>query len=159
MTDPMRFLKKVLILFLLTGRMTAAEIDLSGEWRWLPDFEGKEVPEALGAARFTESVHLPGTASESGKGVPLSLETSVDDKASMSHLYPRFEYKGVAWYRREIDIPADWSGHDVELVMERVMWESKAWVNGRPAGARDSLSAPHRYEIGELLTPGNVTRC
>jgi hypothetical protein len=76
------------------------------------------------------------------------------DKTTLQHLHQRFSYTGPAWYQREIEVPADWQGQDVELTLERVIWETRVWVNGKPAGMQDSLTTPHRYEIGGDLHPG-----
>jgi len=42
------------------------------------------------------------------------------------------KYYGPAWYQRDIEIPAPWKDKEVELLLERVLWESKVWVNDRP---------------------------
>ena len=45
------------------------------------------------------------------------------------------DYKGVAWYAREIDLPGGeaWSQRDTWLVIGACDWEAKVWVNGQPA--------------------------
>ncbi len=45
------------------------------------------------------------------------------------------EYRGVAWYAREIELPAGnaWKERDVWLVVGACDWEAKIWVNGRLA--------------------------
>lgn len=143
------------LLFLGQAGLTlAAPLDLSGEWRLLQDPDGKLPLAPPDSTGFKDVVRLPGTLAEAGKGAPLVMTPSVKNREAMRHLQPRFSYLGPAWYRREIDIPADWKGRDAELLLERVMWESRLWVNGEPVGARDSLCTPHRYEIGPRLIPG-----
>lgn len=63
------------------------------------------------------------------------------------------DYRGVVWYQKEIEIPAEWAGKPVELELERVCWASKLWVNDGFVGSQDSLSTPHRYNLG-ILPPG-----
>src|SRR5208283_204805 len=58
------------------------------------------------------------------------------------------------WYQRDIDIPADWQDKRVELVLERVHWETRAWLDGREIGTQDSLIAPHVHDLGIGITPG-----
>lgn len=149
-----------------------AVIDLSGEW----DFQmgGAQTP----PKSFTDTICLPGTVSQAGKGTPLTLQPTLpplppahfnpekgltfgrstnyasEDRVLM-HLQQRFSYIGPAWYRREVRIPKNWANKDVELFLERVMWKSQVWVNGRYLGERDSLTTPHRYEIGAVLHPGH----
>jgi hypothetical protein len=155
----------------------AATIDLSGKWELQLD------PLAQGdlsngwQGPFSDTIRLPGTLSEARKGNPLGLEprfqapppermdlkhglTFGRDKklaatnACLECLYPRFSYVGPAWYRRQVEIPANWASQDARLVIERAMWSTRLWINGRFAGARDSLTTPHRYDIGALLKPG-----
>lgn len=43
-------------------------------------------------------------------------------------------YHGVAWYRRDFDVPGEWSGSVVRLEFEAVFHSATVWVNGQPAG-------------------------
>ncbi|HZN37605.1 MAG TPA: glycoside hydrolase family 2 TIM barrel-domain containing protein [Planctomycetota bacterium] len=43
-------------------------------------------------------------------------------------------YTGVAWYRVDIDVPADWAGIDARAVFEGVDDSFELWLNGEPAG-------------------------
>src|SRR5208283_1775781 len=61
------------------------------------------------------------------------------------------------WYQRDIDIPADWQDKRVELVLERVHWETRAWLDGREIGTQDSLIAPHVHDLGIGIAPGKHT--
>ncbi len=38
--------------------------------------------------------------------------------------------------------------------MERVLWESKVYVDGTPVAIRESLVGIHEYKLSEMLTPG-----
>ncbi|HEY1789372.1 MAG TPA: glycoside hydrolase family 2 [Verrucomicrobiae bacterium] len=126
---------------------------------------------------WTDTIHLPGTISQAGKGTPFTTQPvlpvlppenlvlqkgltfgRVTNYATadlvLMHLQQRFSYVGPAWYSRNIDIPKRWAGKDVELGLERVIWKSQVWVNGQYIGARNSLTTPHRYEISTALKPG-----
>jgi hypothetical protein len=144
-------------------------IDLSGKWNF-----------QLGgpvAGPFTDTIHLPSTVSQANKGTPFTLKPAVpalppenliprkgilfgrstnyaSENLSLMHLQQRFSYIGPAWYNRDVEIPKRWAGKDVELVLERVIWKSQVWVNGQYIGAQNSLTTPHRYEIGAALRPG-----
>jgi hypothetical protein len=72
-------------------------------------------------------------------------------------LTPETVYVGAAWYRREIEIPAEWIGRRVVLRLERPHWQTRAWLGGRELGARDSLSVPHEYELGVFGEAGRHT--
>lgn len=69
-------------------------------------------------------------------------------------LTPERIYVGAAWYQREIEIPAGWVGRRVVLSLERAHWQTRAWLDERELGTRDSLAAPHEYELGAFAAPG-----
>jgi hypothetical protein len=60
-------------------------------------------------------------------------------------------YIGPAWYQREIDVPENWAGSPLRLKLERVIWESRVWVDDREIGSCDSLAAPHVYVWSVLV--------
>ncbi|HTQ56158.1 MAG TPA: glycoside hydrolase family 2 TIM barrel-domain containing protein [Bryobacteraceae bacterium] len=43
-------------------------------------------------------------------------------------------YRGIAWYEREVDIPAAWAGSVVRIEFEAVFHSAWVTVNGQPAG-------------------------
>ncbi|WP_449438255.1 sugar-binding domain-containing protein [Pedobacter steynii] len=61
-----------------------------------------------------------------------------------------YKYIGAAWYSREINIPANWKNMEVNLFLERVMWQSKVWVDDKPVGTEDALAVPHVHNLGKL---------
>ena len=62
--------------------------------------------------------------------------------------------RGVAWYQRDIDIPAGWQEKAIRLFFERCHWESRVWIDSVEVGMRNTLSAPQEYDLTGLLTPG-----
>ena len=111
---------------------------LGGEWRiHLGPFEGTP------AGGWPDRIRLPGTTDEAGYGA----ETR---GAELGYLTRAWKYIGPACYRREIEIPAEWAGRSVSLFLERCLWRSRVWIDGRPVGGRDSLTTPHEYELGRL---------
>ena len=160
----------IAIVLLLSACASHADtIDLSGKW----DFRmGSSL-----TGPYTDTIYLPGTTSQAGKGTPFTLqpvlpilapENFVSEKGltfgratnyasenvSLMHLQQRYSRIGPAWYRRDVDIPKSWAAKDVELVLERVIWKSQVWINGQYIGATNSLTTPHRYEIGAALKAG-----
>ena len=131
-------------------------IDLAGEWKLALDAGDTGLAAGPTGWRFNDTIALPNTLTRAGKGNPLTMEVKLD-KESFVNLHQRHSYVGPAWYQREVEIPAEWGDMDVEIELERVLWESRVWINGEEAGMRDSLSIPHRYEIGALLKPGKNT--
>ncbi|MCC5947175.1 MAG: hypothetical protein JJT89_01855 [Nitriliruptoraceae bacterium] len=86
---------------------------------------------------------LPGSTDEAGLG-------DRNDTAWTDHLSRQYQHIGPVWYQRELTIPQEWSGRRVVLSLERPHWESRVWLDGRYVGRRDSLCAPHEYELGSL---------
>jgi hypothetical protein len=136
---------------LLAGQAAFAAsntLSLAGQWTYRFDSEDRGL-----AAGWTNQlpgegqVELPGTTDTRGIG-------PVNSEMTELHLSRSHKYRGAVWYEREIEIPKSWAGRAVMLELERVQWESRLWINGQPAGMRDSLSAPHRYDLTGSLTPG-----
>jgi hypothetical protein len=68
-------------------------------------------------------------------------------------------YKGIAWYKFDVEVPANVQGKNVLLCGLAVVNEAWVWVNGRYAGHRPykmPWSRPHPIEldVSRLLKPG-----
>lgn len=124
------------------------KINLEGTWGFKLDENDKGVSQEWynKALNSGETIQLPGTTDEAKKG----LKTSGSDFGILTRAY---KYYGPAWYQREIDIPKSWENKRVFLNMERVMWQSKVYVDGKPVSTQDALSSPHWHDLGKL-SPG-----
>ncbi|NLV40911.1 MAG: hypothetical protein GXY15_06750 [Candidatus Hydrogenedentes bacterium] len=129
----------------------AEPLSLAGEWRLQLDPENRGLTENWPARPFAETVTLPGSLDQNGKGTP-------DTEPHRSYLSRKVTYTGAAWYQRSIEIPQDWQSLPVEVFLERCHWETRLWVDGVEAGMRDSLCAPHVYPLPPL-TPGPHILC
>jgi hypothetical protein len=98
-------------------------------------------------------VRLPGTLADYKLGAPLTLKPELSVPV-LAHLQRQFTHIGPAWFRRSVDIPAGWAGKTISLELERVLWESRVFVDGREISRADSLSTPHRHDLSTALTPG-----
>jgi hypothetical protein len=101
-------------LFILCNLSTVANdkgsrIDLSGTWEFSFDRQGT----ITAKSEMGETITLPGTTDTNRKGDAITW------KEETTHLSRPFSYKGRAWYRRSVDIPADWAGKDIFLTLER----------------------------------------
>lgn len=123
----------------------AQSLDLAGDW---------EVSLGQPSGAAWSKVRLPGVLDDSRLGTPLELRPELSPRI-LAHLQRRYSYIGPAYYRRKVEIPADWAGRKVVLSLERVLWRSQVYVDGRLVGTDDSLSTPHRYDLGCLLGPGS----
>ncbi len=153
----------------LMGKNSVAQgnrIDLSGKWGFRIDSLDAGIVENWFAKNFQESIQLPGSMTSNGKGNDIDLNTpwmgSIINKNWYTEpeyakyrvqgnikipfwLQPVKYYKGPAWYQKDIIIPGNWQGKSLELLLERCHWETQVWIDGRPAGIRNSLSTPHLY--------------
>ena len=123
---------------------------LGGTWKMVLDPDKKGVQEEwFRKSPDGKDVTLPGTLDSAGVGEPC--------KPSLDILTRQHEYIGMAWYQREVEIPETWKGKSVQLWLDRVMWESRLYIDGVLVGSEDSLCTPHVYELGGRLPPGKHT--
>lgn len=131
-------------------------IDLSGIWRFQLDplGFGKTPGSELYLDKLAESIVLPGSTDEGGKGIK-------NNARYVDRLSRKFEYQGAAWYQREVVIPEEWKGKHVRLLLERCHWETTVYVDGQLAGMDERLSSPNRFDLTRFLTPGvhTLTLC
>jgi hypothetical protein len=174
-------MKKYLFLIMIVTGCTVnntairEKVSLSGEWGFRIDSADIGVDNKWYNEPFTETVRLPGSMTENGKGYEVDVNTNwtgdiidktyfTDDKYAPYRvpgnikipfwLKPIKYYKGVAWYSREFDIPENFEGKRIEIFLERCHWETTLYVNGKAAGSINSLSTPHEYDITDLVVPG-----
>ncbi|MCP5548079.1 MAG: glycoside hydrolase family 2 [Akkermansiaceae bacterium] len=148
-------LRLLLAIGLLATTARSESIDLAGRWKLHLDSKpgllvpaGEVLPSPAELA-FDDSIDLPGTTDLARKGPRVTAPVPHE-----YHLNREFNFIGPASYARRITIPADWRDREVELFLERVMWQSRVWIDGREAGEpRDSLSTPHVHRLGRLA-PG-----
>jgi hypothetical protein len=127
-----------------------SSLNLAGDWQFRLDREDRGVTDKWFLKELPQTIRLPGSTDEQGFG----------DKATRGErgrLTREFSYVGAAWYRRTVDIPQDWAGKRITLFLERCHWETQVWVDGEPAGMRNSLSVPHIYDLTAWLKPGRHT--
>jgi hypothetical protein len=127
---------------------------LAGKWqvRLDPKVVGLSQNWIAPEVRFDETMSLPGTTDEAGLGVDLAMKPIVS-KEGLARLHRKNAFIGPVWYRRTIEIPEDWKGRRITLLLERVIWESQVWIDGQAVGKQNSLSAPHVFDLGSIA-PG-----
>ena len=151
-------------------------ISLAGEWQFRLDPEDVGIKEQWGNTSLDGAIRLPGSLQEQGFGNDVKMDTHWTGQVVDSSWYnapeyakyrqdgnikvpfwlnPDKHYVGVAWYRKDIDVPSGWKGKTILLELERTHWETTLFVDGAEAGHQDGLSTPHRYELD--LKPGKHT--
>ncbi len=172
-----RVLSAVFVLALLATARATEPLSLAGEWRFRLDREDAGVAAAWFDTALPERITLPGSLPTQGIGDPVTVDTKwtggIADKSFFTEpeyesyrtpgnvkipfwLTPDTYYAGVAWYQRDVDVPAAWQGRRAVLSLERPHWETRLWVDGKPFGSNNSLATPHDYDLG-LLAPGKHT--
>lgn len=141
-------------LFSTSCNQSVKEISLAGEWEVVLDSLNQGINAEWYSRTFTDKITLPGTLCDAGYGTPCALEP-VMEKEIFLNLKAKYKYIGPAWYRKEVAIPQEWENKNILLTLERVIWNSQVWINGRKVeGYNESLSTPHYFELGNYLVPG-----
>ncbi len=58
------------------------------------------------------------------------------------------------WFRKEVDIPADWEGKQISLVFDGVDYEAKYFWDGQVLGTSADMFVPVRFDITTQGRPG-----
>jgi hypothetical protein len=123
----------LLILCVAATRSAAAEnaadgravLDLNFDWRFIQtDVSGGEA-EAIDDSPWRR-IDLPHDWSIEG-------EYSQDAPAGGAGAYLP---AGIGWYRREIDVPAEWVGKRLFIEIDAAQRNSDVWINGQHLGHR-----------------------
>ena len=114
---------------------------MSGSWSFAIGEKGDHIP-----ALFADTIELPGTTATRHKGVAVKEGTP-------NGWGDAFASPARAWYRRDIEIPAAWTGRRVVLFLERTR-ASRVWVDEQEiACTAQTLSTPHLYDLSGVA-PG-----
>lgn len=148
------FLSIIGVLFLLGACSSGDVLDLSGDWTVKLDRKDTGIASGWAGQIFETGIYLPGTLDKASIGDPDTLRPALN-KEQLQHLRRRYSYTGPAWYSREFTVPVSWKGKSVILEMERVIWSTDVWVDGKKIPGRgESLVAPHRFDISQFVKPG-----
>ncbi len=156
----------------------AKQLDLSGIWRFQLDPDDVGVKEGWWQRALPDTISLPGSLQAQGYGNDVTLDTPwvglvrepewykdpryapYQPEAGLRFpfwLQPEKHYVGPAWYQRQVTVPEEWAGRRIKLVLERVHWESRVWVDDAEIGSADSLATAHQYDLTPHLSPGEHT--
>ncbi len=116
--------------------MRPAWVNLNGPWEFCFD------PEDVGVK---EEWFLPGKHAFDRKiTVPFPWESRLSGIGNT-------EYKGVAWYRREVTIPdtPEWKGKNAWLIIGACDFETRVWINGALKADHVGGYTPIELKAGE----------
>ena len=151
-------------------------IDLAGTWSFQIDSLDVGLAEQWFSKSFDDSITLPGSMAENGKGNDITVDTEwTGNMWSDSTWYtspemakyrqkgnvkvpfwlsPKKVYYGAAWYKKTVTVPEEWKGKHLSLFLERPHWETMVWVDEVKVGLQNTLGTPHTYIIDRSLSPG-----
>jgi len=154
------------------ARCAAREsLSLAGQWNFQTDPDGNGETGRWFEKPLPQTTWLPGSMAENGLGEEVTAETQwtggIKDRSWWNDpkyapyrkpgnvkvpfwLTPVKHYIGSAWYQKEFVVPARWEGKRITLFLERCHWETRLWLDDAFIGTRNSLSAPHEYDLGPL---------
>jgi hypothetical protein len=167
----------VLVFFLSAYKVDNGDtpIDLSGKWAFQIDSLNKGVAQHWFSKKLNDVIQLPGSMLTNGKGYEVQADSAwtgdiwnndyfknqayakyrVPGNVKITFwLQPLKRFVGVAWYQKEVNVPANWNGRAIELFLERCHWETTLWIDDTKIGMRNALSAPDIYDLGNKLKPG-----
>ena len=153
-------LTSVLLLLFLSSWDSKDKLvmNIAGEWTVQLDSTDIGLKNGWQNRSFKQSMKLPGTTDDAGLGVANTLKPSLE-KLQMTHLTRKNSYLGAAWYTREITIPKNWKGKELILKLERVIWKTNVWIDGKQVETeQNSLIAPHYFDLSKYLIAGKTHR-
>jgi len=170
------FLPLILCFHNACTQQSTDRIDLAGTWNFKIDSVDEGIDRKWFTQTLPELVNLPGSMAENGKGNDITINSkwtgSIVDRSWFKDekykpyrqegnikipfwLQPLKHYIGAAWYQKEVEIPMDWEGKYVELILERPHWETQVWVNDQKVGMKNTLGTAHIYDLTKFVKPGN----
>lgn len=119
-----------------------ARVDLCGPWDFRLDPQDQGVAERwfMAEAVYPDKIKVPGNWQAQGFG------------PQRGHL--RNDYQGRAWYRRSVEIPADWAGRRIWLHLGGTSNTAEVYVNGKKVGVVEGFVTPYEFDISEFVQPG-----
>jgi hypothetical protein len=145
------FLSLVVLLIVTTGCHQSiqdfTEIkDLSGTWKFQLDPDNVGMSDKWFSKELNDSIQLPGTTDENKKGI-------FKDEQAVDRLSRVWYWKGAAWYQKEVDIPENWTGKNVKLLLERTK-DTYVWFDDQNCGYENTLSAYQYFDLSKAIKPG-----
>lgn len=126
---------------------TRSRISLEGNWGLWLDTTGMAFDNDWLTKPCSDSLFLPGTTDMGEKG------TYNTDITQTTHLSREYVFEGKALYTKQVDIPENWGGTYIRLLMERTK-PTTVWVDGKIIGSSNDISTAQVYDLSEHLTPG-----
>jgi len=111
---------------------------LNGEWQFEID------PADTGLARGLKDRELADRIT-----VPFCPESGL---SGIGHT----DFMEAVWYRRDVEVPADWAGKKLLLHFQAVDYEATVWVNGVEVGRHRGGFSPFTCDLSTVAEPGKT---
>ncbi len=89
-------------------------------------------------------------------GKDIAVPASVEDYFAQGRR--TWQYKGVSWFWRTVNVPADWKGKTVRLQVDNARLRAEIYVNEKLAGYDIVPETPFAFDISEFLNYGQENR-
>ena len=146
------------------GYAPGTVMSLNGEWTFAT------FPHAADRYQFFRSVpyqqkwphertiHVPGAWQTQGVGEPVEKPERVC-YAGRTKAFPlKHAFYGNGFYRRTFEVPSAWRGQRIWLKIGGVGNQGWFWVNDLPVAHVFDYCATRKYEITDLVTPGETAK-
>ena len=141
------------------GEDASAVISLRGEWEFSNGARNVPVRNGIWEHYYVRTwkdsrkISVPAVWEAQGVGEPGDGECW--DPVWDNNAKPiRHKYMGEGWYRKSVKIPAAWAGKRIWIKLGGVKSVGWVWVNGRQVALVDNYCATVKYEITDLVKPG-----
>jgi len=112
-------------------------LNLDGPWRFAVDPANKDKARAGWSRNLTTEV------------------ANYPNAGLLGEQFPKYKtYDGLAWYRREADIPAGWAGTIIRFRCDGLTTTRPFFINGKLAIKSYGYNTPINIDISKLIHPG-----
>lgn len=102
------------------------------------------------------------TKGDFSDGEPIASNSKSWEKVDLPHSWNKFDvmdeepgyYRGVAWYKRSIRIPEEYSGKQLTIFFEGANQEVELFVNGKSVGKHIGGYTRFSFDITDFMTTG-----
>jgi len=135
-------------------------VDLGGEWEFSSNAASADRSQFFRRKQHEKNwkdarkIRVPGNWEAQGVGEAVQMQ----DRRTYDgyrELPLRHYFNGNGWYRRTVRIPAAWKGGRIWLKVGGVGCQGWFWVAGKPVANVFDYCATRKFEITDLVTPGN----
>ncbi len=129
------------------------QIHLTGEWGFIPDVGDSDIRQIK---KPMEKIRVPGAWQAQGFGMPggkMRMGPGVMDAD-----YLRHNLTARCLYVRDVQVPQDWQGRHIWLVVRRAYQYTDAEVNGKKVGEYEGFSTPFEFDITSAVRFGQPNR-